>query len=77
VTDREKVAAQQATNVEILAIQRDTYFKNRNLYTEGVQGIDRTLASFTAMVNAEYNLIATQVSLALAQAKIDIHNKFN
>jgi outer membrane protein TolC len=73
--DYEKAISQQQSNAEILEIQRDTYLKNKNLYAEGLIGIDRTLNSFNAMLNANYNLITSKVSILLAQSKIDINNK--
>lgn len=76
-SDWQKSVSQLKNNAQILALQRDTYLKNKSLYDEGQQAIDRTLNSFSAMVNAEYNLISSQVATALAQAKIDINNHFN
>jgi outer membrane protein TolC len=74
-TDFDKANAQIQTNTEVLALQKDTYQRNKNLYLEGLQGIDRTLNSFSNWLNAEYNLVSSQVSLALAKAKISINNK--
>lgn len=76
-TDWSKAISQQKSHAEILAIQQDTYQKNKNLYNEGLQSIDRTLSSFNAMLNANYSLIASTVSVLLAQSKIDINNKLN
>lgn len=76
-TDWSKALSQQKSHAEILAIQQDTYQKNKNLYNEGLQSIDRTLSSFNAMLNANYSLIASTVSVLLAQSKIDINNKLN
>lgn len=75
INDFEKAVSQLQSNVEILEIQRDTYQKNRNLYSEGLTGIDRPLSSFNAMINADYSLISSKVSVLLAQSKIDINNK--
>ena len=75
--DWEKAATQLNTNREVLDLQRNIYLKHQNLYREGLQSIDQTLSSFSAMVNAEYSFIAAQVSIALATAKIDLNNKFN
>jgi outer membrane protein len=74
-TDWEKGVSQVKNYVEILAIQRDTYRKNTNLYNEGLISIDRVLNSFNAMINANYSLNSSQVNVLLAQAKIDINNK--
>lgn len=73
--DFEKAVSQQQSNAEILEIQRDTYDKNKNLYVEGLTSIDRPLSSFNAMLNAQYSLISSKVSVLLAQSKIDINNK--
>lgn len=73
--DFEKAVSQLQNNVEILDIQRDTYEKNKNLYSEGLISIDRPLNSFNAMLNAQYSLISSKVSVMLAQSKIDINNK--
>ena len=54
---------------------REWFEKNKNLYAEGLISIDRTLNSFNAMLNANYNLITSKVSILLAQSKIDINNK--
>lgn len=71
----EKAISQQQSNAEILEIQQDSYSKNRNLYAEGLVSIDRPLNSFNAMLNAQYSLISSKVSVMLAQSKIDINNK--
>lgn len=64
----------QAYN-EIYILRKDTYGKNKNLYASGLQSLDQTLDSFNAMVNAEYNLISSKISIHLSQARIDINNK--
>jgi outer membrane protein len=74
-TDWEKGISQTKSYTEILEIQQDTYAKNRNLYNEGLISIDRVLNSFNAMINANYSLNSSKVSISLAQAKIDINNK--
>jgi outer membrane protein TolC len=73
--DFEKAVSQQQSHVEVLEIQRDTYQKNKNLYVEGLISIDRLLGSFNAMLNANYNLIASKVNVLLAESKIEINNK--
>ncbi len=73
--DFEKAVSQLQSHAEILGIQRDTYEKNKNLYSEGLTSIDRPLNSFNAMINAQYSLISSKVSVMLAQSKIDINNK--
>ena len=71
----DKAQSQVNNYTEILEIQKDTYAKNKNLYKEGLQSIDRTLNSLNTLVNAEYNLISSKVNVLLAQAKIDINNQ--
>lgn len=73
--DFEKAISQLQSHAEVLEIQRDTYEKNKNLYSEGLTGIERPLDSFKAMLNAQYSLISSKVSVMLAQSKIDINNK--
>lgn len=73
--DFEKAVSQLQSHAEILDIQRYTYEKNKNLYSEGLTSIDRPLNSFNAMLNAQYGLISSKVSVMLAQSKIDINNK--
>jgi outer membrane protein len=73
--DWEKALSQTKNYSEIIAIQSDTYTKNKNLYNEGLISIDRVLNSFNALTNAIYNLNSSKVNISLAQAKIDINNK--
>ena len=74
-TDWEKGISQIKNYTEILEIQKDTYAKNRNLYSEGLISIDRVLNSFNALTNTIYSLNSSNVNILLAQAKIDINNK--
>jgi outer membrane protein len=73
--DWEKAISQSKNYAEIVALQQETYSKNKNLYNEGLISIDRVLNSFNAMTNANYSLNSSKVSILLAQAKIDINNK--
>jgi outer membrane protein len=73
--DYEKNLSQYATNREVLDLRKDSYDKNKNLYTEGVLGLDQTINSFNAMINANYSLISSKINVLLAQAKIEINNK--
>ena len=77
MVDYDKTISQYTSNKEIFDLRKETYFKNKNLYREGLIGIDQTLNSYNAMVSADYNRIASKVSLKLQQAKIDINNKIN
>ncbi|MFT7155918.1 MAG: outer membrane protein TolC [Parvicella sp.] len=72
--DYKKVISQVNSNTEILRLQNDTYVKNQNLYTEGVIGLDDVINSFNSKVNAEYNLITSEVNVQLVIAKININN---
>jgi outer membrane protein TolC len=74
-TDWEKAISQTKNYGKIIAIQQDTYNKNKNLYEEGLISIDRVLNSFNLLTNAIYSLNSSKVSISLAQAKIDINNK--
>lgn len=73
----DKSQSQVKNFTEILDLQKDTYHKNKNLYTEGLQSIDRTLNSLNTLVNAEYNVISSKVNVLLSQAKININNQIN
>ena len=75
LTDYEKAHSQANTNIEIFNLRKDTYQKNQKLYSEGLIGIDQTINSYNAMVNASYSSTSSQINTQLAQAKIDINNK--
>lgn len=75
INDFDKVVSQYATNKEIFELTEDTYFKNKNLYNEGLIGLDLTLTSYNAMVNANYSLISARINALLQQTKIEINNK--
>lgn len=62
------------SNEEILAIQRDTYSKNLNLYKEGIVALDVTIQSLNTVIATEYNLITAVSNLELVNAKININN---
>jgi outer membrane protein TolC len=62
---------------EILNLQTENYVKNKNLYEEGLIGLDKLLTSFNNQVNAQYNLISSKVSLSLADSKININNRYH
>jgi outer membrane protein TolC len=74
-TNYEKALAQSASNREIVSLQNDSYVKNKNLYKEGLIALDKLLTSYTNCLNAEYNLIASNVAIELAKAKININNE--
>jgi outer membrane protein TolC len=62
-------------NIELL--YQDTYQKNKNIYIQGLQSLDRAIASFNNLVNAQYNTIQSKVAILAAQSKIDINNKYS
>lgn len=74
-TEHEKAISQARANLEIYTLRQDSYQKNMNLYNQGLIGIDQTINSFNAMVNANYSLISSRIQVKLAQSKIDINNK--
>ncbi|MCU0322957.1 MAG: TolC family protein [Chitinophagaceae bacterium] len=74
MNDYNKAFSQYLSNKELYALRKDSYDKNKNLYAEGLISLDQTLNSYTAMVNANYNLTSAQVSILLAQSKININN---
>jgi outer membrane protein TolC len=73
-TDYQKAWSQFVTNREVYQLKRESYYKNKNLYTQGLLSTEQTLNSFSAMVTSNYNLITSAISLLLANAKIEIHN---
>ena len=75
--DFDKAISQAKANDEIFKLRKDSYDKNQKLYSEGLIGIDQTLNSYNAMVNANYNAIYSLINIQLAQSKIDINNKIN
>ena len=75
ITDYEKANSLANTNIEVFNLRKDTYEKNQKLYSEGLIGIDQTINSYNAMVNASYSSTSSQINTQLAQAKIDINNK--
>lgn len=75
--DYQKARSQANANAEIYKLRKDTYEKNQQLYIEGLIGIDQTINSYNAMVNAHYNFISSQINVQLTLSKIDINNKIN
>jgi outer membrane protein TolC len=76
-TDYSKSWSQFVSNKEIYELKKESYYKNRNLYAQGLLATEQTLNSFNAMVNSHYSLITSAISLLLANAKIDINNSIN
>jgi outer membrane protein TolC len=73
-TEYSKAWSQFVTNKEIYGLKKESYYKNRNLYAQGLLATEQTLNSFNAMVNSHYSLITSAISLLLANAKIEINN---
>jgi outer membrane protein TolC len=72
--DHEKALSQARANEAIYKLRTETWQKNRNLYQQGLLGLDQTLTGFNAMVNAGYNFISSVINVQLALAKITINN---
>jgi outer membrane protein TolC len=70
-----KALSQVKSNKDIYEIRKDTYQKNLLNYNAGIISIDQTLDSFNAMVNSNYDLISSTISVLLAEVKINIQNK--
>jgi len=73
-TEHSKAWSQFVTDKEIYSLKKESYFKNRNLFVQGVLATDLTLNSFNAMVNSHYSLITSAINLLLTDAKIEINN---
>lgn len=73
--DFEKSTSQYLNNKEILALRRDSYSRNMNLYREGLIALDEVLDSYNTMINADYTLISSVTDLLLIRSKIEINNK--
>ncbi len=73
-TEYSKSWSQFVNDKEIYSLKKESYFKNRNLFAQGVLATDLTLNSFNAMVNSHYSLITAAINLLLTDAKIEINN---
>lgn len=73
-SEYKQALSQFETNKEIKDLREDSYFKNQNLYREGIIGLDVVLNSYNAMVNADWNLISSKVNVELVGANIEINN---
>lgn len=72
--DYNKAWSKFVSNKEVLALRKDSYYKNRNLFEQGLIDTDQVLTSFNAMVNSSYDLITSTISVLLAVEKIEINN---
>ncbi|MEL7531523.1 MAG: TolC family protein [Bacteroidota bacterium] len=73
-TDYDKAVSQFEADEEVLALRKDSFVKNQQLYEEGLISLDLVLNSFNAMVNAEYSMITSAVNIELSIANININN---
>jgi outer membrane protein TolC len=73
--DYSKSVSQYTTNKEVVALQKDSYTKNLQLYKQGLIGLDQLMNSFNAMITSAYNFNSAEVNVLLSQSKIDINNK--
>lgn len=73
--DFQKSTSQYLSDKEIMALRRDTYIRNMNLYREGIISLDEVLDSYNTMVNADYTLISSAANMLLIRSKIEINNK--
>jgi outer membrane protein TolC len=74
IVEYNKAMSQAKSNSAVFILRTDTYEKNLNLYEEGLINLEQTINSFNAMVNSNYNLISSRVSVLAAIAKININN---
>ena len=72
--DYEKALSQYKNNIEIISLAKESFYKNQNLYEEGVINLETVLNSYTDMVSAQFNFIISEVNVQLAKSKININN---
>lgn len=72
-----KAWSQFVANKEIFSLNQETYYKNLNLFQQGMIDTNQVLTSFNAMVNSNYQLITSTVNVLLATEKIEINNTTN
>lgn len=70
----EKAWSKLLANRELLSLRKDSYYKNRDLFEQGIIDANQVLTTFNAMVNSNYELITSRVSVLLASEKISINN---
>ncbi|MEL6590379.1 MAG: TolC family protein [Bacteroidota bacterium] len=70
----DKAISQYETDKKVLALRKDSFSKNQELYEEGLVSLETVLNSFNAMLNAEYSLITSEVNIELSVANININN---
>lgn len=74
--DYEKAAYAYATAVELYNLKNSNYEKSLNQYKEGILPTDFFLTSYTDMLNARINVIATLAALEHAKTRITINNLY-
>lgn len=72
--DYQKAWNKAKANKVIVQLKKEIYLKNLMNYQAGMINLNRLLESFQAMLDAEYEFLASQVSVQLAVQKINIHN---
>ncbi|SFE59224.1 Outer membrane protein TolC [Chitinophaga sp. CF118] len=75
ITNYNKALSQATANKEIFLLKKENYEKYLDLYKEDLVSFDRALDSYNAMVNSNYTLVSSQVSVLAAKTKIDINNR--
>ncbi|MEL6654328.1 MAG: TolC family protein, partial [Bacteroidota bacterium] len=70
----DKAISQYETDKKVLALRKDSFSKNQELYEEGLVSLETVLNSFNAMLNAEYSLLTSEVNIELSVANININN---
>ncbi len=70
----EKTVSQCKANKEVALLQKDNYYKNLELYKQGLIGLDAVMTNFNTMVNSNYTYNSSLVTVLLTQSKININN---
>ncbi len=72
--DYQKALNKAKSTQVIVQIKKEIYLKNLMNFQAGIINLNRLLESFQAMLDAEYEFLASQVAVQLAVQKINIHN---
>lgn len=72
--DYDKAWSKFVSGKEIFALKQDSYYKNQDLFKQGLIDTNQVLTSFNAMVDSHYDLITSTISVLLAIDKIEINN---
>lgn len=74
VSEYQTALSKSSSDTKILALRKESYSRNQDLFEEGIVGLDVVLNSYNALVNAGYNSVSSNVSLELSVSKIKINN---